>query len=216
MTDNFHPSVDDPEHAYLESLLHRVCSEHSIPVLDVPTYKMLPDPQVNRYARDFSHESLYIRSLPDKFVLTRKRFFVDAKSTHRKDTGNISIELSAYYFDLRRVKQKIRVCFLYEERGEPRVFSPLNARPSFIIIQPWWTGKQRRLFVSYADFIAEHLGVELGDNGLPVRNIETGGSGDPCVIISIKSLWDYSASLENFLIQMNASPYHKFGLENFM
>ena len=183
-------------------MLHRICREHSILVLDVPAYNLLPPLQKDKYSKDFSNESLYIRSLPDKFVMTRQPFFVDAKSTHRKDTGNISVELSAYYFNLKRIKQDIRVCFLYEERGKPRIFTPMHVLPAFIIIQPWWKGRQRELFVSYAAFIAEHLDIEL-DFELPVYNLETKGSGDPCIIIPMKNLWEHSTSLENFIIQMN-------------
>jgi hypothetical protein len=199
------PSVDHSGHSYLLDVLHTICNEYSIPILDVPTYSLLPQPQKDRYSKDFSHESLYIRSLPDKFVMAKQPFFVDAKSIDRKDTGNISVELSAYYFDLKRIKHGIRVCFLYEERGEPRIFTPMHVLPAFIIVQPWWIGKERELFISYAAFIAEHLGVEL-DYELPVYDIKTKGSGDPCIIIPMKNLWEYSTSLENFILQMNQPP----------
>jgi len=198
----FYPSPDYMGHSHLLDMLHMICSKYSILVLDVPTYNLLPQLQKDRYSKDFSHESLYIRSLPDKLVATRQPFFADAKSTYRKNTKNLSVELSAYYFDLKRIKHGIHVCFLYEERGEPRVFTPMHVLPAFIIIQPWWIGKQRGLFISYAAFIAEHLGFEL-DLDLPVYNIKTQGSGDPCVIIPMKNLWEYSTSLENFIIQMN-------------
>jgi hypothetical protein len=199
----FHPTPTYHGHVQLESLLDRVCKRHSVAVITVPNHAALSEQEKEVYNENFSNESLYIRSLPDKLVLTKQPFFIDAKSTYRKNTGKISIELSAYYFDLKRVKQGVRVCFLYEEKGEPRVFSPLSyVLPAFIIIQPKWTGRQRELFRSYAASIAEHLGIEL-DVDLPVYMIKTGGSEDPCVIIPINNLWECSTSLENFVSQMN-------------
>jgi len=192
----FYPSVDNPEHAYLENLLHKICSKHSILVVDVPTYKLLPQSQKDVYAKNFSHESLYIRGLPDKLVLTDPPFFVDAKSTVRKDTGNISIELSAYYFDLERSISGIRVFFLYSVNGEPRIFSPASAAPAAIIIQPVWTGMEYQRFIYYAEKIQEHFSKTI-----PIYRQDTEGSRDPFILLPINDLWGCSANLENFLTQ---------------
>lgn len=203
----FSPTPDYQGHVDLENLLDRVCARLLVSVVKVPNHAVLSELETEVYNKNFSNESLYIRSLPDKLVLTRHPFFVDVKSTYRKNTGNISVELSAYYFDLKRVKQGIHVCFLYEtERGEPRVFSPLShVMPEFIVIQPKWVGEQRRLFLSYVAFIAEHLGVQLND--LSIYNIRTEGSEDPFIVISINSLWECSTNLESFVNQMNREWY---------
>ena len=195
----FYPSVDHPGHTYLEYMLHVICYRHSVTVLDVPTTKLLSQNQKKQYSKNFSHESLYIRSLPDKIILTDPPFFVDAKSTVRKDTGNLSIEMSAFYFDLKRAKSGIHVCFLYEAGGELRVFSPLNAEPSFMIIQPKWVGRERERFLSYANAIMDHFQLQI-----PVYEIDTQGSKDPLVLIPINNLWECSTTLENLLLKLKS------------
>jgi len=204
----FYPSVDHPGHTYLERMLHIICRRHLVTVLDVPTTKLLPEHQKRYYDKNFSHESLYIRSLPDKMVLTDPPFFVDAKSTDRKDTGNLSIEMSAFYFDLKRAKSGLRVCFLYQVGDEFRIFSPLHAEPSFMIIQPKWVGRERERFQSYANAIMNHFQLQI-----PVYNTDTQGTKDPLVLIPIKNLWECSTTLESFLVKLkNGAAWNVLGI----
>jgi len=108
-----------------------------------------------------------------------------------------SVIAEKFYFDLTRAKSGIHVCFLYEAGCELRVFSPLNAEPSFMIIQPKWVGRERERFLSYANAIMDHFQLQI-----PVYEIDTQGSKDPLVLIPINNLWECSTTLEGLLLKL--------------
>jgi len=102
---SFYPMPNHLDHTTAEQLLIQVCKEKHIKIVNCPHYYELPEFEKEIYKNDFSESSLFIRSLPDKLVFTKNPILIDVKSIVRKDTGNIAIELSSYYFALRRCKE---------------------------------------------------------------------------------------------------------------
>jgi len=203
----FYPSVDHLNHVNLERELGEICNLSSVEIVDVPYYGLLPDDQKGLYAKTFSDESLYVRSLPDKLVLSDPPFFVDAKTVVRKDTGNIAVELSSFYFNLKRCKAGVHVFYLYRsaerKAGVPSplwIFSPLWARPSVIFIQPRWDGPDRHTFQRYAQVIKDHF--EMGSlHTIAIHDTPTSGSQDPFLLIPTLTLKQCSINLAQFLVR---------------
>lgn len=205
----FYPSVDHLDHVNLERDLREICDRFSVKVVDVPSCGLLPNDEGKLYAESFSDESLYVRSLPDKLVQSDPPFLVDAKTAVRKDTGNFSIELSSFHFNLQRCKTGIRAFYVYRrEEKKPWIpsplwiFSPLWSRPSAIFIQPKWDGADRQTFLRYAHTIKEHFEMGLPYK-IPIHKKDTGGSRDPFVLIPIPTVKECSINLANFLSEVS-------------
>ena len=203
----FYPSVDHLNHVNLERELRKICDISSVKVVDVPGCGLLPDNEKKLYAESFSDESLSVRSQPDKLVLSNPPFLVDAKTVVRKDTGNFSIELSSFYFNLQRCKTGLHIFYLYRKEEKKRwipsplwIFSPLWARPSAIFIQPKWDGADRETFQRYACAIKEHFEMGLLYK-VPIHKKPTSGSQDPFVLIPIPTVKECSINLANFLVR---------------
>lgn len=198
----FRPRPDHPEHVNLVEELCNICLFYAVDVIDVPTYDLLARKDRELYKKNFSDEALYIRSRLDKLVLTNPPFLVDAKTCVRKDTGNYSIELSSFYFNLQLCKLGVHAFYLYWDIDkEPRIFSPLSAPPSTIWIQEdRWVGADRQRFERYASTIKQHFEIGwLGRDRIEDRKEPTGGSEDPFLLIPIPTLKQCSMNLSNFL-----------------
>ena len=192
----FYPTSEYQAHESLEQTLLKVASLLSIKVCDVPQYYLLNDKEL--YASNFLDETLYIRSLPDKLVLSNPPFFVDVKTLTRKDTGNMSIELSSFYFNLQRCKIGLPIFYLYSTESQGcRLFSPVWNSPSAIFIQPKWEGHQRKIFQKYASMIKDYFEIHWSYN-IPIQETETAGSQDPFILIPIPS-FEKSFDLVQFL-----------------
>lgn len=108
---------------------------------------------------------------------------IDLKTTtFRKDTGNIAIELSSFYWGLRLNIAKTNYHYCYEDsKGEVFFFSPINNSPEVIFLQPRWLGtKAGKEFREYIKFILQKF--ELPDR--IVNEWSTGGSKDPFILKS--------------------------------
>lgn len=201
----FYPNVDHSNHINLERMLRDVCNAFKVEVVDVPSYALLPEEEKQLYAKTFSNETLYVRSLPDKLVLTRSPFLIDAKTIVRKDTDNVAIELSSFYFNLQRSKDGIRVFYLYvddKERGleeeKLKIFSPFWTYPSAIFIQPRWKDANRERFQKYAHVIKEHFENSLFYT-IHIYEQQTAGSQDPFLLIPRQTVNEHSVGLLSLL-----------------
>lgn len=188
----FYPNIDHPDHVALENLLVNRCKSFNIKCLTVPAYYTLAEK--DEYRSLFTHISLYIRSSPDKFVAAKYPFLIDVKSQVRKETGNISVELSAFYFNVERCKAGIPVFYLNFINQEPRVFSPLHVKPHSIFIQPKWDNTD--IFNKYAAALRLYFESSLGCR-ITIHYESTGGSQDPFVLIPIAGLDSYN--LDEFI-----------------
>jgi len=188
----FYPNIDHPDHVALETLLVNKCRTYNIKCLTVPAYYNLVEK--DEYRPLFSHLALYVRSSPDKFVAAKYPFLIDAKSQVRKETGNISVELSALYFNVERCRAGIPVFYLNFINEEARVFSPLHIKPRTIFIQPKW--EHTPIFKKYATALELYFETVVGCT-ITVRCESTGGSQDPFVLIPIAGLDSYN--LDEFI-----------------
>lgn len=120
---------------------------------------------------------------------------IDLKTTFRKDTGNIAIELSSFYWGLRLNMANTNFNYCYEDStGEIFFFSPINNSPEIIFLQSKWLGtKAEKEFREYIKFILNKF--ELSD--LIVNEQDTKGSKDPFIIKSILTI--NKIPLKNYL-----------------
>jgi len=187
MTQVYYPRIDEEEHVSLEKKVERLCFEFNVDALDLPQYYDLDDTQKKRYAEFFCDATLYIRSLPDKLIIPRtshfKPFFVDFKTTaSRKETGNIAIELSSFYFNLQRTLLGVPAYYCISI-PKPVVFSPKIVKPSRIFIASCWR-KDCFPFKRWAQSIRSFFGGKHPQ----IIDAGTHGSGDPFVLLEKKKI----------------------------
>lgn len=183
----FYPYPDHQGHQHIEHLLTENCKQANAIIVDCPQYYFLPQNQKELYARTFSENTLFIRSMPDKLIMSNPPVFVDMKATVRKDTGNIAIELSSFYFNLQRCKIGISSFFAYLLDNELRFFSPAIIRPSAIFIQSKWKTIAYPIFIKYAQEIKRHFETNFLYD-IVIHDLETSGSGDPFVLLPIPTV----------------------------
>jgi len=190
MTEQFYPSVDDPRHESLTEKIQEICREYSAQCIDMVRYYELPEKDADFLKTDFSHEALWIRTLPDLFIspLNPPPFFLDVKTKANPKYQNVAVELSSFYWSLRRNIQDfsgINCGHLYATRdlqAKIRVFSPLLVKVKKTIISKhhWfkhshlpWEQETIELFRRYATCT----------NSIIDERDRTSGSGDPFVLI---------------------------------
>ena len=178
----FIPLPDHREHVEDEERLVQLCNQYRIGCEDVPHY--YDSKRLDQFlSQEFSKESLFLRTMPDKIILTKPPIFIDVKTTFRKDTGNVSIELSSFFYTIQRASTGLGIYYFYlDENGQPLVFNPKKVAISAIYIQPKWFGNTRMLWEGYAQLIMAFCG------NVPIIEKATGGSQDPFVLIPKKSL----------------------------
>jgi len=201
MDQSFYPSVDYEKHERLKEEVKKICQKLLANCIDLPGYSSLPEEDRWFVGRDFSHEALWIRTLPDLYVHPAEppNFFLDVKSKAEPKYQNISIELSSFYWTLRRNMPDLKgikcahLYASYDSEGEIRVFSPLLVQISRVIIPQhhWfkgrripWTEEEKNLFRSYASYVTK-------DPKLIQEKTLRAGSGDPFVLIPQRSLKDH-------------------------
>ena len=169
---SFYPNVDHPDHLTAEKELERLCTLNNISIEDcVNYYKVMTEQQRKEVMQDFSEKALRLRSYPDKMIFTNPPKLIDLKSTFRKDTGNIAIELSSYYFSYTLYDS----LYAYLDKEKLLFFSAKNNLPHTIIIQPKWTNNQ---FFQKAKRHFQTL------RNLNVLIEQTQGSNDPFVLLA--------------------------------
>ena len=99
-------------------------------------------------------------------------YTIDLKSTVRKDTGNIAIELSSFYFSWKCYDS----LYAYDDEGILRFFSPKDNNPHTIIQQQKWLDN------AFFNTAITAL-CRKADKPINVKTIATEGSGDPFVLI---------------------------------
>jgi len=185
---SFFPNIDHKPHRELEELIRKDCEKYNIHLLTVPQYYYLNEKEVKEYKELFSNESLLIRSAADLFLVGRNHtILLDCKTTYRKNTGNISIELSSYYWGLQHNRDGVEFYYCYTDGNEIKIFAPRENPPDSIFIQPMWKGYPviEKLFHKYADtikyFFKNHPLIIYTEH-------DTGGSRDPFILINKKTL----------------------------
>lgn len=204
----YYPHVDDPRHALLTENIKKICRENSALCMEMVQYYNLPKEDYNFLKNDFSHQGLWIRTLPDLYIHPKEppAFFLDMKTTANPRYKNIAIELSCFYWTSRRNMADVRgskcshFYASWDLEGNIRIFSPLLVEVQRVIIplfhwykgqQVSWTEDEKQLFKHYATCVVK------GPKKIQERNIK-GGSGDPFVIIPQKQLGNHM-QLDKFL-----------------
>lgn len=205
---NFYPPVVYPPHEELKESIKRVCTELNARCIDMVRYYELEEEDAEFIKRDFSHEALWTRTLPDLFVHPTEPpcFYIDGKTKSNLKYENISIELSSFYWTFRRNapdSRGVKCNHLYaslDKDGCVRIFSPLLIEVSRVIIPlfHWfkgnripWSPTERGLFRHYAECIVDPKSIQEK----AIRQ----GSGDPFVLIPQESLESHM-ELRKFLL----------------
>lgn len=174
----FYPSPNHAEHLLAEKQLERLCRLNGWQIEDCDNYYLnMSQKEIDILARDFSEDALRIRSQPDKHIFTKTAMItIDLKSTVRKDTGNISIELSSYYFSWTSYDS----LFAYLSEKKLRFFSPKNNNPHTLFIQPKWLNNR---------FFGKVVSALKKKNPyIKIRHLDTQGSGDPFILLNKKEI----------------------------
>lgn len=197
----FYPTPEHKEHSDLEKRIIDECEKRGIRVLDVPQYYHLSKEIMELYSKCFSNESLFIRNHPDLLLLGKESVFVDCKTTYRKDTGNIAIELSSFYWGTRLNDLGIKFYYCREESGDLLLFAPSYNPPEAVFIQPHWQDNEEicKTFRSYATYLKWYFDLEF-----PIYDVHrSSGSGDPFVIKGVERLTENPLSIYLDTIQLD-------------
>ncbi len=191
--EGFYPLPNHKPHKTLEYIVEITCQANNIVVLDVPHYANKEEDRW-KWARNFSMESLYTRSMPDKFVLAPRPFYLDIKTTtnRRKDTGNVAIELSCFYFNLKRTLMGVRSYYCISDTGVARVFSPTNIKPHEIRVQSKWKTPEYSALNSMAEELSKKYKIK-------VIGKASAGSFDPFVLIKREKILQNSTALYDLI-----------------
>jgi hypothetical protein len=175
----FCPSPDHEGHKLAEDLLEAFCKIKGWKCEPCENYYDTMKPErIQELINDFSENALRVRSQPDKLVFIGSQIFpIDLKSTVRKDTGNIAIELSSYYFSMTCYNSLF--CY-YIKNEDLAFFSPRNNFPHTIYLQPKWRTNP------FFKRVVRHL--RLRDRRVKVVYLKTSGSGDPFVLLDKKTI----------------------------
>lgn len=172
----FYPTPEYEGHINVEKQLKALCVLNNWKLEDCKTYYSEGRLEL---AQIFTEEALLERSKPDKHLFTKSgMYIIDLKSTFRKDTGNIAIELSSFYFSWKKYDS----LYAYiAENGVLKFFSPKYNNPHTIIAQSQW---EKNLF--FAKAINELQQKARGQ--INIYNKNTSGSGDPFVLLEKKAI----------------------------
>jgi len=177
---SFYPNVDGP-HKELEELIRCECEKYDIQLLTVPQYYYLDEKEVKDYKNIFTNESLLLRSAADLFLVGKKyTTLLDLKTTHKKNSGNISIELSSFYWALQHSRDGVEFHYCSNHENKLIIFSPRENAPDSIFIQPRWEKypEIKKLYYKYAEAIQHYFKRKL----ITIYNRKTDGSNDPFIL----------------------------------
>lgn len=174
----FSPSPDHEGHKTAEFLLETICKIKGWKCEPCDNYYVGKTPEeIAEISQDFSENALRLRSQPDKIVFIGSRLImIDLKSTVRKDTGNIAIELSSYYFSMTCYNS----LFGFVADDNLAFFSPRTNFCHTICLQPKW-----RTNPFFNKVVSE---LRRRNRELKVVHLKTAGSGDPFVLLDKKTI----------------------------
>ncbi len=176
----------------MEKRLDEWCKIHKVKYVEPRHYYDTTD-SGEHLKSDFSREALALRTGEDRIINIRTgNIKIDVKTTFRKDTGNISIELSSVFYMSKSNIEHIPYYFLvFDNSNNPLIFNKFQ--PAAIFIQPTWFGDIRKLWFEFADIIMRYYGR------CKIIEKNTGGSMDPFVLISWKSVEANAILLETLI-----------------